>query len=223
VLTSATLLSIQTGRPEPLPGVETTENPVISAIFKRPVDWDRYPGGIPLGVEGLEGDEQADRRNHGGPFRAVNVYPAEHYQHWHTVPGLEGMSGGAFGENFTTLGLLEDTVSIGDVFRVGEVIVSVTQPRGPCYKLNRKWRSPDLQQRAEQLGRVGWYLRVLQPGRVRAGLPLELIERPSPEWTIARVWSVYRGPASPDDLRRLAAAPGLSDGWRDALIRRLEK
>lgn len=212
------LLSLQVGQPEPLPGMTAEDRATLSAIFKRPVD-----GALFLGTQGLEGDKQADRRNHGGPFRAVNVYPSEHYQTWRAMPGLEAMSGGAFGENFTTQGWLEETACIGDVYQVGEAIVSITQPRGPCYKLNRKWHVTDLQQRAEQSGRVGWYLRVVQTGRVQAGQAITLLERPAPEWTIARVWALHRDPGDQDSLRRLVEVPGLSDGWREQMQRKIGK
>jgi MOSC domain-containing protein YiiM len=204
------ILSIQVGQitSYPVPGQEGKVYP--SAIVKKPVQ-----GPLWLGTEGLEGDAQADRQNHGGPFRAANVYPAEHYQTWRRIPGLEAMSGGSFGENFTTSGLLEETVCIGDSYRLGEkVIVSVSQPRGPCYKLNRRWNIPDLDQRAIQLGLIGWYFSVHQEGDVTPGCTIQLIERPNPDWSVARVWALFMHPTDKASLRQLVGVSGLSDGWR---------
>jgi MOSC domain-containing protein YiiM len=205
------ILSIQVGQIAnyQVPGGDGKTYP--SAIVKRPVN-----GPVWLGVEGLAGDAQADRQNHGGPFRAANVYPVEHYQIWHEIPGLETMSGGAFGENFTTSGLLETEVCIGDAYRLGEdVEVMVTQPRGPCYKLNRRWNVPDLDQRSIKLGLTGWYFSVRREGNVVPGSAIELIERPNPQWSVARVWALFMNPSDMASLRQLVKVKELSDGWRE--------
>jgi MOSC domain-containing protein YiiM len=205
------ILSIQVGQiaSYPVPGQAGQFYP--SAIVKEPVS-----GPVWLGLEGLSGDSQADRKNHGGPSRAANVYPGEHYPFWRQTPGLARMSSGAFGENFTTSGLLEDTVFIGDTYRLGdEVLVTVSQPRGPCYKLNRRWNVPDLDQRAIKNGFVGWYFSVRQEGFVAPGSPVELAERPNPDWSVTRVWSLFLEPDDPAALRKLVGIEGLSEGWRD--------
>ncbi|WP_218280054.1 MOSC domain-containing protein [Verrucomicrobium spinosum] len=99
------------------------------------------------GVRGFSGDEQADRKHHGGVEKAVCVYPVEHYEYWHEhLPEL-ALPHGAFGENLTTSGLLESGVSVGDVYELGEAIVQVSQPRQPCWKLARRWRVKDLSAR----------------------------------------------------------------------------
>jgi MOSC domain-containing protein YiiM len=147
----------------------------------------------------------------------------EHYDFWHTFPGLAGMRGGAFGENFTTRGLTEDTACIGDTFRVGQAVVMITQPRGPCYKLNRRWGFDDLQRLAEETHRYGWYLSVLQEGRVEAGSPMERIEQPFPAWTVRRVWEVTKGPLDRQTALALIAVPALSEGWRESLQKRLDR
>ncbi len=201
---SPIILSIQAGpvAQYPVPGQAGQTYP--SAILKQAVS-----APIWLGPLGLEGDAQADLKNHGGPFRAANVYPSEHYDFWRSTPGLEAMTGGAFGENFTTSGLLETGVCIGDVYRLGEeVIVTITQPRGPCYKLNRRWNVPDLESRAAQLGLTGWYFSVRQPGSLSAPCAVTLLERPNPAWSVARVWALFRDPSDPDALRELAGVPG---------------
>lgn len=212
------LLSVQVGKPATYPASEDSKKEWRTAIFKNPVD-----GAVWVRALGLEGDGQANLKVHGGPFRAVNVYPSEHYDYWHETPGLEGMGGGAFGENFTTQGLLEDTVCIGDVYRVGEVLVQITQPRGPCNSLNRRWHNPDLMKRSAASGRVGWYLGVREEGQVRAGDTITLLERVSPGWTIARVWALTDGPTDKDALRELLEVKGLSEGWKEAVAWKLEK
>lgn len=213
----ARVLSVQVGRIASYPPVERSSEPWQSAIVKSAVT-----GRIHARALGLDGDAQADLRNHGGEWRAINVYPSEHYDFWHALTGLEGMAGGAFGENFTTQGLVETTACIGDVFRVGEAVVAISQPRGPCYKLNRRWNRPDIQQIAEQTHRFGWYLRVQQEGQVGAGDDLTLLERPFPQWTVARVWDLAQDPADKDAVRALADCPALSEGWKRSLRKKLD-
>lgn len=219
-LPMAQLLSIQVGKPVTYPPQNEDQKPWRSAIGKTPV-----LGPLWLGELCLAGDAQADLRVHGGPFRAVNVYPVEHYDAWRAIPGLAGMTNGAFGENFTTRGLLEDSVCIGDIYQVGEAQVEITQPRGPCFKLERRWRMAGLAQLAEDTTRIGWYFRARQTGTVQAGQDLTLLERPYPQWTIARVWELREHSRDINALRALAACTALSDGWGDMLrkqIKRLE-
>lgn len=212
----AELLSVQVGQPRTYAAEKPGGSSWRSAIHKHAVT-----GPVWVRSLGLDGDAQANLKVHGGPFRAVNVYPAEHLDYWRATPGLEGMSGGAFGENFTTRGLLETDTCIGDVFRVGEVTLEVTQPRGPCENLNRRWHNPDLMRRAEEAVFIGWYLRVLQEGQVQAGQAIERIAHPFPEFSIARVWALRVDGGDPELLRRLVDCPALTDDWRAQLSRRL--
>ena len=152
-----------------------------SSIIKEMVD-----GPVWLGETNLAGDQQADLTVHGGPDKAVNVYSADHYPLWQTELTLPDFGFGAFGENLVVSGLTEDTVCIDDVYKIGEAIVQVSQPRGPCWKIARRWTMRDLTAKVEHTGRTGWYLRVLQAGLIEAGQTLELIERPKPEMTIAK-------------------------------------
>lgn len=217
-MTTAKLVSIQVGQIETYPSPEPGGSPWRSAIGKRAVERSVWAGRL-----GIMGDAQADRRNHGGEGRAINVYPSEHYTRWREKPGLEAMTGGAFGENFTTLGLLEDSVCIGDTYRVGEVLVEISQPRGPCYKLNRRWNMPDLQTLAEQEHRFGWYLRVREEGSLKAGQDLALLDRPCPDWTIARVWSLLMEEFHPDDAQALLEVPALSEDWKRQVRKKLAR
>ena len=217
----ARILSIQVGRPQRLGSEDAAEGfqrAWTSAIYK-----DSVAGPVWVGRTQIRGDEQADLRVHGGPDKAVNLYPAEHLHSWATELGLEAMPGGSFGENLTTAGLLEADVCIGDIFRAGQVVLQVSQPRGPCWKLARRWNLPDLAIRADQTGRTGWYFRVLQEGHLQSGDRLELAERPNPSWSIHRAYSVLRAPAlSPEDALALAALPELAATSRAGLLTGLE-
>jgi MOSC domain-containing protein YiiM len=155
------LVSIQVGRPRKVRWGGTW---VSTGIYKEPVH-----GRIKLHRLNLEGDEQADLTVHGGWDKAVYVYPSEHYAFWRQELSGEPLPYGIFGENFTTEGLNEESVRIGDQFKVGETILEVTQPRMPCYKLGIRFRRPDMPKRFHASGRCGWYLAVLQEGIVSAG------------------------------------------------------
>ena len=174
-----------------------------------------------LGYEGFQGDEQADRRYHGGVEKAVCVYPVEHYAYWNEVlPGLE-LPQGAFGENLTTQGMMETTVCVGDVFELGEALVQVSQPRQPCWKLARRWRVKDLSAQVERTGRTGFYFRVLRHGYARAGDGLVLKEQSWPQWTLERCNELmHHQRKDVEGARQLAECPGLSGSWKDALWKR---
>ena len=163
------LLSIQVGRPRPVPWRRGT---VTTGIYKKQVE-----GRIMLRPHNLEGDEQADLTVHGGWDKAVYVYPSEHYTFWRTeLPGMP-LPYGLFGENFTTEGLDESTVYTGDRFSIGSAVVEVTQPRMPCYKLGVRFGRPDMPQRFHASGRCGFYLAVVEEGDVGAGDVWKLIDR----------------------------------------------
>ncbi|MGC4001833.1 MAG: MOSC domain-containing protein [Pirellulales bacterium] len=212
------LLSIQIGAPRwhGTPG-DPADKPWLSGFFKDPI-----AGPIELDWTNLAGDGQADLENHGGVDKAVCAYSAEHYAGWRTElkPFLHGVEFvyGAFGENFTIAGLTEETICIGDVYSLGVARLQVSQPRQPCWKLARRWKLKDLTARVIANGKTGWYFRVLLPGVVEAGMPLELLERPRPEWTIARANDVmYREKKNPGPARELSTVPELSESWRDHL------
>jgi MOSC domain-containing protein YiiM len=219
------LLSVQVGVPatfgdDATPDAADTEpgKPWTSAIFKQPVH-----GPVWLGHTNLVGDQQADLTAHGGPDKAVNVYPMEHYRAWQAELNLPTLTNGGFGENFTTEGLLEDTVCIGDVYEVGEAMVQITQPRGPCWKIDRRWGISDLAARIAQTGHTGWYLRVLGEGYVEAGMPIQLIERPCPDWTVTKANAVIeKRITDPAALRSLAACAAIPADWRARLMRKIE-
>lgn len=190
-----------------------------SGIDKRPV---QRP--LRLTREGFEDDAQADRRYHGGPEKAVHHYAFDHYACWRqeigTRPVLEGP--GAFGENLSTIGLVETNVAIGDVFRLGEAVIAVSQGRQPCWKLNLRFGVEDMARRVQTSGLTGWYYRVVEEGVVRPDDSLVLLDRPTPDWTLGRLWRVlYIAPLDRDELAGMAALPHLPENWRRLAERRL--
>ena len=156
---------------------------VSTGIFKEPV-----AGRVRVSTLGLEGDRQADLTVHGGPEKAVYAYPSEHYELWKKELGLPSMMWGMFGENLTTQGLLEDTVRLGDEYRVGSAIVVATAPRFPCYKLGIKFGTMEMVNRFQASGRSGFYLSVKQEGDVGTEDRIELIRSDKSEPRIAEVF-----------------------------------
>lgn len=152
-----------------------------------------------LGPENFEGDGQGDRENHGGPDKAVCVYPFDHYAHWERALG-RGLSPGAFSENLTVSGALETEVCIGDVFRAGEALVQVSQPRTPCGKLAAKNGEGRLARWVSGAGYTGFYMRVLCGGLVRAGDPFEPVERHPERIAVADVNDAFYGRSRDRDL-----------------------
>jgi MOSC domain-containing protein YiiM len=191
-----------------------------SGIVKKRLD-----GPAMLGREGLEGDAQADRRVHGGPEKALHHYAAESYAALAAVfPGIAAqLVPGSVGENLTTEGWSEALVCIGDVFRLGEARIQVSQPRSPCWKIDHRYGEPALSRAIAERGLTGWYYRVLEPGRVGPDSEFELLDRGASAVTIRRLWTanLARRP-DPDELALLAAAPGLNPGWAKKLADRLD-
>jgi MOSC domain-containing protein YiiM len=174
----------------------------------------------------FEGDGQADLVHHGGPERAVCVFAADHYDHWGSVLGHPLVSG-AFGENLTVTGAVETAVCVGDTFRIGEAVVQVSMPRGPCAKLAGRLGEDDLVGRLSEAGHTGFYMRVLTEGRVTAGAPFELAVRHPEGITIAAVNDLLHGRSSDRVLfERLMAVPEFAEpgrGWvsRQVQLRKL--
>jgi MOSC domain-containing protein YiiM len=231
------ILSIQIGQPQTLHSpdpnarahgkdVVPSDPSWISGIFKSAVEGPRF-----LGKTNLVGDAQADLKNHGGPDKAICVYAHEHYAHWQEQFGLPELPLGAFGENFTTLGLRETDSCIGDTFTVGEaqaggeaqqVIVQLSQPRQPCWKLARRWQLGNLVLQVQETGYTGWYFRVLQEGIVQPGDRLRLLERPYPHLTLDEANRVmHHDKEDWEAIAQLMLCPLLSASWRNSLRRRI--
>jgi len=156
---------------------------VTTGIFKEPV-----AGQVRVRSLGLDGDIQADLTVHGGPSKAVYAYPSEHYEYWKTKLQNARLSWGYFGENLTIQNLLENSVRVGDQFRIGSAEVVVTQPRFPCYKLGIRFGDMDMVKRFQASGRSGFYMAVVREGEVREGDAIELISQNKSNPTIAKVF-----------------------------------
>jgi MOSC domain-containing protein YiiM len=217
-----TIVSIQVGRPAAYAhaGAADGKNRTwTTAFFKTPV-----AGNVRVGQLGIEGDEQADRKNHGGLDKAVLAYSADHYPYWQGHLSLPDMSFGGFGENLTIGGSEESMVCIGDRWQAGSVVFEVSQPRQPCWKMARRWQIVDLPKQVIQNGRSGWYLRVLEAGELTAGTAIELVSRPRPTWTIARASKLlYHEPDNVAAMEELANVPELSRAWREELLERIAR
>lgn len=214
------LLSIQVGLPrtvEPVDG-DTSQKPWTTSFFKRPVS-----GPARVGKLGIEGDAVADTQVHGGADKAVCVYSADRWPYWRERLGLSDEFGpAAFGENFSVEGLDEETVCLGDRWRIGDAELEVSQPRQPCWKLARRWRVTKLALWTQETGYTGWYVRVTREGTVTAGNKIELLDRPLPRWTIDRANSVmYELRDDRDANAELAALGPLSESWKRQLLRRI--
>jgi MOSC domain-containing protein YiiM len=147
-------------------------NQISTGIYKNPVQEATW-----LGKLTLDGDDQADKKVHGGPDQAAYCYPLAHYTHWQNWLSRTALPYGTFGENFTITGLNEDNICIGDTLQIGEAIVQVTMPRIPCFKLAHKLGDPKIIKAFLHSGRSGFYLRVLNEGFVKAGDDISIISR----------------------------------------------
>ena len=202
------LVSVNVGLPRKVTWKGRT---ISTGIFKQPVR-DR----VMVRLLNLDGDGQADLTVHGGLEKAVYVYPFEHYDYWRSeLPDTE-LTLGNFGENFTTTGLKEDEVNIGDRFQIGTVKLMVTQPRLPCYKLGIRFGRPDMVKRFLVSRRTGFYFSVLQEGEVGVGDTLELVSRDNNNITVADITQLYTHEQnSPELLHRAAQLEALPESWRD--------
>lgn len=216
------LTAIQTGQPRAIAATgsgEWWDKDWSTGIIK-----DRTAGSVWLGYQGLEGDGCADTRVHGGVDKAVCVYPAEHYGFWRASLGRPNLPYGAFGENFTTTGLLEDNVCIGDVYEIGGTLAQVSQPREPCWKPGHRWKVKDLALQILQTGRTGFYLRIIKHGSVEAGQPITLVRRPHAEWNLTLCNQIMHH--SREDIESalaLSDCSALSGSWKDTLHARARR
>jgi MOSC domain-containing protein YiiM len=206
------VISVNVGEPR---RVMAGDIPVITSIFKSPVH-----GRVAIRGYNLAGDRQADPTVHGGPNKAIYLYPSEHYSYWAgELPGME-LPPGIFGENLTTAGLTEETARIGDRFRVGSAVLEVTQPRMPCYKLGIRFDRADMVKRFWQSGRSGIYFSVVEQGDVAAGDPIEQVGAGPEDVTVADVVRLFKGEENDvEKLRRALNAP-LRGGWKQELEER---
>ena len=193
---------------------------VSTGIFKEPV-----VGPVRVVRHNLDGDGQADLTVHGGPTKAVYAYPSEHYEFWRgELPGTE-LAWGRFGENLTTEGLDEESVSIGDRFRVGTARLVVTEPRMPCFKLGLRFGDPKMIKRFLQSQRTGFYFGVEEEGQVEVGDTIELLEKnPNSDLRVSEVTRLYTTDRDNRELLRKAIqTEALPAKWRDYFVHNLER
>ena len=209
------LISLNTGGPR---DVDVDGHIIRTSIWKSP-----RSGRLRVSTLNIEGDEQSDLSVHGGTYKAVYCYPSEHYEYWRReLPDAE-LPWGAFGENLTTEGLLETEILIGDRLEIGSAQFLVTQPRQPCFKLGIRFGHPGMVRRFLASGRSGFYVRVVREGIIASGDEIRLVERATGSITVSEIFALrFDDDASDDDLRRAAAAPGLSPSWVDDFLERLK-
>jgi MOSC domain-containing protein YiiM len=208
------LISMNVARPHLMVYKGVTIN---TGIFKKPVT-----GRIVLRTLNLDGDRQADLSVHGGPNKAVYGYASEHYEFWRQELPDTKLPWGAFGENFTTEGLREEELHVGDRFRVGSATVMVRQPRMPCYKLAAKFQRDDMIKRFLRSGRSGFYFSVEAEGEVGEGDSFELISRSNDGITIAEMNQLYiQEKYNRDLLQKAIATAALPEDWREYFLPRL--
>jgi MOSC domain-containing protein YiiM len=210
------LISVNVGLPREIFWKGKT---VTTGFFKLPVD-----GHVPLREHNLEGDGQADLSVHGGPTKAVYVYPIKHYDYWRGKIKDDELAWGSFGENFTVDGLDEDTVYIGDEFQVGSARVVVTEPRMPCFKLGIRFKRPDIVKQFLESQRTGFYFGVVKSGMVQTGDHVDRIVKHPIGLSVADVTRLYTTERTNEALLQKAlTVPVLPEEWRDRFRLQLGK
>ena len=209
------VVSVNVGKPQE---VEWKDTLVTTGIFKEPVQ-----GPVMIRELNLDGDEQADLTVHGGAEKAVYGYASEHYEYWkQELPGVK-FPWGKFGENLTTEGLFEDTLHIGDRLQVGSAVLTVTQPRLPCYKLTVRFNRDDMIKRFLAGRRSGFYFSVAEEGEVQTGSEIEILSRDPNRVRVADISQLYFSKDVDHELlERAIKVRALPESWRDELVARAQ-
>ena len=203
----ATLVSIHAGKVAPL-GPEG----VSSAFVKS-----QMAGSVQITPHGIVGDEQADLSVHGGLEKAVYGYSLDNYADWREEYPRHAATlvPGGFGENFCIEGIREVDLCVGDIHQIGSSTLQICQPRQPCFKLALRFADKKMPKAMIRSGRAGWYYRVLEPGRAATGDDVQLVDRPNPDFSFARlVELISNGKATRDELERMQSMPELASDWR---------
>src|SRR4030095_1906873 len=210
------LISVNVGLPRI---VMSNGEPVSTGIFKAPIS-----GRVKLRTLNLDGDRQADLSVHGGPNKAVYGYPSEHYEFWKKELPEMALPWGMFGENFTTEGLFESGLNIGDKFRIGTAVVMVTEPRLPCYKLGLKFGRSAIIRRFLASERTGFYFAVLQEGELGVGDQFEVMQKNEDGVRVSDITRLFvRDKHNVELLRRAIEVEALPESWRDHFRNQLQK
>jgi MOSC domain-containing protein YiiM len=210
------VISIQVGRPR---DVIWRRRSFRTSIRKSAVT-----GPVAVGWLNLDGDEQDDLTVHGGPDKAVYVYPSEHYDYWSDKLARNDLAWGSFGENLTTQGLDDRVMAVGDQLRIGSACFVVRQPRTPCYKLAYQFNRADIIKAFWNSGRSGFYLAVVEEGVIEAGDPILVRPTSSPRITIAQLLALLREDTVDLDLvRRAIECRDLPEPWKISLRERFSE
>ena len=216
------LQSMQVGSPQRYSVSKATdpmEHNWQTSFFRTPSTEPRW-----LYTTHLDGNVQADLKHHGSLTQAVLLYAAANYLLWQAELGRQDIGPGGFGENFTIDGLNEETACIGDIYALGAARIQVTGPRYPCWKIERRWGLAGLTARVAETGRTGWYCSVLHEGMIEPGMPVTLIERPYPQWSMALINDFAHGRNKDvEPAQALATCPLLHGFWAELIIRSVTK
>jgi MOSC domain-containing protein YiiM len=213
-MTQGKVLSVNVGQPRE---VQWKGTRVSTSIFKSPVT-----GSVDAKTLNLHGDRQADLSVHGGPYKAIYGYPSEHYPYWRKELPQADLPWGAFGENLSTEGLFEDHLHIGDQLRIGSVLVKVTQPRMPCYKLTIRFDRDDMIKRFIDSNTSGFYFSIIEEGQLAAGSTIQIVHRDPAAVAVADIVRLYynHGRGESDLLERAIHLEALPASWRGYLRER---
>ena len=185
----------------------------VTGMCKKPVTIS-----LALTHQGSEGDGVGDLKHHGGSDKAVCVYTIDHYKYWENMLGIK-MPDAAFGENFSVTDMNEDGICIGDIYRSGTATVQVSQPRQPCSTLAARYGREDFVKLVVDSGRTGFYLRVLEEGRVKAGGSLYLVEKGPNRKSIAFANSIYHHDRkNREGIGKVLSVPALSESWKKSFL-----
>lgn len=188
---------------------------MITAIDKREVH------GVYLATQGFEGDDVADKKHHGGPDRAVCLYPAEHYVQWEKELG-KTLPTAAFGENLTVTNMLEADVCIGDIYKIGDAVIQITQGRIPCSTIDRYTEANILLKRLIETGYTGFLARVINEGNISAKSKIELVERHPARLSVLHCNKVYYQNDDALAMKRIQAVDALAEDWKRKLEKRIQ-
>jgi MOSC domain-containing protein YiiM len=190
----------------------------VTGMCKKPVS-----GTFLLTKQGLEGDGVGDRKHHGGFDKAVCVYSLDHYAYWEKTLGIK-MPEAAFGENFSLIGMKEEEIHVGDIFKAGSAVVQVSQPRQPCNTLAARYGRADFVKLVVDSGRTGFYFRVLEEGKVKAGDLLDLVEQDSRGVSIVFANHIFHHDRkNREGIEKVLAVPALSESWRISFLELKDK
>ena len=213
--TVAEVLHLFAGPKHTVPYLNST---VETAIFKS-----ELIDSVNVTTLGIEHDEQADTKHHGGPDKALCVYLNESYRYWKKYDQYE-ISNGSFGENLILSQVKEDEVCIGDTYKIGELVVQVSQPRQPCFKLAVRNGWKEMTVISRNSGYTGFYLRVLEEGTLVPHAQVELVSRIEPRISIKEANTLLYSPdASIERLTTLINVKELAEAFRKDLIKKLNK